>query len=40
MGFIGVNDTFGESGEPDELAKKYFIDSEALNKVLKIMNRI
>ena len=41
MGFIGVNDTFGESGEPDELAKKYFIDSEAIkNKVLKIMNRI
>ena len=30
--FNGVKDTFGESGEPDELAKKYGISSDGLVK--------
>ena len=37
--FVAVNDSFGESGTPDELMKKYGLDSaniiEAVNKVLK-----
>ena len=37
--FIGVNDTFGESGEPDELAEKYFLTPqyivEASRSVIK-----
>ncbi|AUC87643.1 hypothetical protein CW735_05035 [Alteromonas sp. MB-3u-76] len=37
--FVGVKDTFGESGEPDELATAYQIDAisivEATQKVLK-----
>lgn len=36
---VGVNDTFGESGKPDDLMKKYGIDTpniiEAVEKVLK-----
>ena len=28
--FVGVLDTFGESGEPDELAAKYRIDASAI----------
>ena len=32
MEFVGVNDTFGESGEPDELASKYGIDQNAIIK--------
>jgi transketolase len=33
--FIGVNDVFGESGEPDELAEKYEIDANAIAKAAK-----
>jgi transketolase len=37
--FVAVNDSFGESGTPDELLKKYGLDSSnivsAVNKVLK-----
>ena len=36
---VAVNDSFGESGTPDELMKKYGIDAEniakAVRKVLK-----
>lgn len=32
MELIGVEDTFGESGEPDELAGKYGIDTNAIIK--------
>ncbi len=40
MEFVGVNDFFGESGEPDELAAKYEIDANAIHlKVKKILNR-
>lgn len=36
--FVGTNDTFGESGTPDELMKKYGLDSTAIvDKVKKIM---
>ena len=41
MEFIGVNDSFGESGEPDELAKKYGIDSNGIVRgVKKLLRRI
>jgi transketolase len=30
MEFVGVNDSFGESGEPNELAEKYGIDSNGI----------
>lgn len=37
--YVAVNDSFGESGTPDELMKKYGLDTlniiEAVNKVLK-----
>ena len=37
--FVAVNDSFGESGTPDELMKKYGLDAadivSAVNKVLK-----
>ena len=37
--YVAVNDSFGESGTPDELLKKYGLDTiniiEAVNKVLK-----
>jgi transketolase len=37
--FVAVNDSFGESGTPDELMKKYGLDSiniiEAVKKVIK-----
>jgi len=37
--FVGVQDTFGESGEPDELSEKYGLGSDAIinasNKVLR-----
>lgn len=32
---VGVKDTFGESGEPEELAKKYFIDTQTIVQVSK-----
>ena len=36
--FVGTNDTFGESGTPAELMKKYGLDSTAIvDKVKKIM---
>lgn len=33
--FIGVNDTFGESGEPDELADKYFLTAHYIAKAAR-----
>ena len=37
---VSVQDTFGESGEPDELAEKYNISSSAiLDKALKLYKR-
>jgi transketolase len=37
--FVAVNDTFGESGTPEELMKKYGLDAtnivKAVNKVIK-----
>lgn len=40
MKFIGVQDSFGESGEPEELLKKYRMDEDAIGdsvrKVLKL----
>jgi len=33
--FMGVNDKFGESGEADELIKKYGLDEEAIKKAVK-----
>jgi len=39
MGFIGMNDQFGESGEPIELLEKYGMkSSHIIKKVLAIMN--
>ena len=36
--FVGTNDTFGESGTPDELMKKYGLNSSAIvDKVKKLM---
>jgi transketolase len=41
MEIIGVNDSFGESGEPDELAEKYGIDYKAIIKgVHKLLGRV
>jgi len=41
MELIGTKDTFGESGEPDELAKKYGIDSVGIVLgVKKLLERI
>lgn len=38
--FVAVNDTFGESGTPNELMKKYKIDAEAvINAVEKVIKR-
>ena len=37
---VAVNDSFGESGTPDELMKKYGIDAENIAKaVRKVLNR-
>ena len=33
--FVGVADTFGESGEPEELAKKYEIDASAISAAVR-----
>ena len=35
MEFVGVKDSFGESGEPDELAEKYEINDKAIIKSVK-----
>ena len=41
MEFVGVQDSFGESGEPDELAEKYGIDHKAIIKsVHHLLERI
>lgn len=41
MEFVGVNDTFGESGEPDELAEKYGIDEKGIIAgVKRLLERI
>ncbi|WP_106792623.1 transketolase family protein [Aquimarina sp. Aq78] len=38
--FIATNDTFGESGTPDQLMEKYGLNAEAINKaVLKVVKR-
>ncbi len=38
--FVGVNDTFGESGNPIELIAKYGLDSKAITKAcLKVIKR-
>ncbi|WP_109851990.1 transketolase family protein [Aquimarina sp. AU58] len=38
--FIATNDTFGESGTPDQLMEKYGLNAEAINKaVLKVIKR-
>lgn len=40
MEFIGMNDSFGESGEADELMRKYGMSAEAIIKASKrILNR-
>lgn len=35
IGFIGINDTFGESGRPEELMKKFGLDSQTIVKTAK-----
>jgi transketolase len=41
MEFIGVRDTFGESGEPDELAEKYGIDETGIVQgVHRLLKRV
>ena len=38
--FVGTNDTFGESGTPSQLMKKYGLSSEnIISKVEKVLNR-
>ncbi|MEC8323653.1 MAG: transketolase C-terminal domain-containing protein, partial [Bacteroidota bacterium] len=38
--FVATNDTFGESGTPAQLMKKYGLDSDAIvSKVLKVIAR-
>jgi len=38
--FVAVNDSFGESGPPEELMKKYGLDSvNIIEKVQKVLNR-
>lgn len=38
--FVAVNDTFGESGKPDELMKKYHLDvSDIVDAVKKVVKR-
>lgn len=38
--FIGINDSFGESGQPDELMKKYGLTAEAIiKKAYKLIKR-
>ena len=40
MEFVGVNDTFGESGKPEDLMKKYKLDSEnIIEKCKKVISR-
>lgn len=38
--FVGMRDSFGESGEPDELLHKYKMDTEAIKEaVVKVLKR-
>jgi transketolase len=40
MEYVAVNDTFGESGKPEELLKKYGLDSDNIVKAAKrVINR-
>ncbi len=40
MAFIGMKDSFGESGTPEELLKKYRMDAEAIvDAVLKVIQK-
>ncbi len=40
MEFVGMRDVFGESGKPEELLKKYEMDSDAIyNAVKKVISR-
>jgi transketolase len=40
MEFVAVNDSFGESGTPDQLMEKYGLNSEAIiDKVDTVMRR-
>ena len=40
MEFVGVNDSFGESGTPEQLMNKYKLNSEnIINKCLKVISR-
>ena len=40
MEFIGVHDSFGESGQPEELIEKYGMDAGSIKKaVSKVLNR-
>jgi transketolase len=33
--YVAVNDSFGESGTPDQLMKKYGLDTEDIIKAVK-----
>jgi transketolase len=33
--FVGVHDTFGESGEPEELIKRHGLDKDSIKKVIR-----
>ena len=40
MEFVGVNDSFGESGKPAELMEKYGLNAESIvDKALKVIAR-
>ena len=40
MGFVGVNDTFGESGQPSELMERYGLDDKAIiDTVLNVLKK-
>ena len=40
MEFVGVNDSFGESGTPEQLMKKYNLNSENIKeKCKKVISR-
>ena len=41
MEFVGMQDTFGESGAPKDLIKKYGLDAEAIkNAVIRVLKRV
>jgi transketolase len=40
MAYVGVNDSVGDSGKPDELREKYGLNAEAIvAKAIKVMAR-